>query len=141
MIRDRHTGRRGIGPLPEALTAEEIDLRPRRASRPRLFLGTQRRRRCTPWAPVTVGPRAVRLQAQLRARLPLPRGGPTDRHLSGTFAVLLTRDVGGLGPSWGYFIVAGGGAGDRRGGGMADEPSHGPPAGRGDGGDRPHRLG
>jgi signal transduction histidine kinase len=28
----------------------------------------------------------------------------------GTFAVLLTRDVGGLGPSWGYFIVAGGAA-------------------------------
>jgi two-component system sensor histidine kinase BaeS len=26
----------------------------------------------------------------------------------GTFAVLLTRDVGGLGPSWGYFIIAGG---------------------------------
>jgi two-component system sensor histidine kinase BaeS len=26
----------------------------------------------------------------------------------GTFAVLLTRDVGDLGPSWGYFIVAGG---------------------------------
>ena len=30
-------------------------------------------------------------------------------HLGGgTFAVLLTRDVGDLGPSWGYFIVAGG---------------------------------
>ncbi len=28
----------------------------------------------------------------------------------GTFAVLLTRDVGDLGPSWGYFIVAGGAA-------------------------------
>ena len=28
----------------------------------------------------------------------------------GTLAVLLTRDVGGLGPSWGYFIVAGGAA-------------------------------
>ena len=26
----------------------------------------------------------------------------------GTFAILLTRDVGGLGPSWGYFIIAGG---------------------------------
>ena len=34
------------------------------------------------------------------------------RHVAfeGTFAVLLTRDVGGLGPSWGYFIVAGGAA-------------------------------
>ncbi len=28
----------------------------------------------------------------------------------GTFAVLLTRDVGDLGPSWGYFIIAGGAA-------------------------------
>jgi signal transduction histidine kinase len=28
----------------------------------------------------------------------------------GTFAVLLTRDIGGLGPSWGYFIIAGGAA-------------------------------
>jgi two-component system sensor histidine kinase BaeS len=28
----------------------------------------------------------------------------------GTFAVLLTRDVGSLGPSWGYFILAGGAA-------------------------------
>ncbi len=30
--------------------------------------------------------------------------------LGGTLAILLTRDVGGLGPSWGYFIVAGGAA-------------------------------
>ena len=30
--------------------------------------------------------------------------------LGGTFAIILTRDVGGLGPSWGYFIVAGGAA-------------------------------
>jgi two-component system sensor histidine kinase BaeS len=29
---------------------------------------------------------------------------------TGTLAVLLTRDVGGLGPSWGYFIIAGGAA-------------------------------
>jgi signal transduction histidine kinase len=28
----------------------------------------------------------------------------------GTFAVLLTRNVGNLGPSWGYFIIAGGAA-------------------------------
>ena len=37
-----------------------------------------------------------------------------DHHLRllfrGTLAVLLTRDVGDLGPSWGYFIVAGGAA-------------------------------
>jgi signal transduction histidine kinase len=30
--------------------------------------------------------------------------------LYGTFAVVLTRQVGDLGPSWGYFILAGGGA-------------------------------
>ena len=30
--------------------------------------------------------------------------------LAGTLAILLTRDVSGLGPSWGYFIVAGGAA-------------------------------
>lgn len=40
---------------------------------------------------------------------------PLDRkrlHLlpGGTVAILLTRDVGDLGPSWGYFIVAGGAA-------------------------------
>ena len=28
--------------------------------------------------------------------------------LGGTIAILLTRDVSGLGPSWGYFIIAGG---------------------------------
>ncbi len=32
------------------------------------------------------------------------------RHFEGTLAILLTQDVGGLGPSWGYFIVAGGAA-------------------------------
>ncbi len=30
--------------------------------------------------------------------------------LYGTIAIVLTREVGDLGPSWGYFIVAGGGA-------------------------------
>ena len=35
---------------------------------------------------------------------------PARLRLGGTFAVLLTRDVSGLGPSWGYFIVAGGAA-------------------------------
>jgi two-component system sensor histidine kinase BaeS len=30
--------------------------------------------------------------------------------LRGTLAILLTRDVGDLGPEWGYFLVAGGGA-------------------------------
>ena len=34
------------------------------------------------------------------------------RHITfeGTFAVLITRNVGNLGPSWGYFIIAGGAA-------------------------------
>ncbi len=45
---------------------------------------------------------------------------PTERHrlavrehvaeFEGTLAILLTRNVGDLGPSWGYFILAGGGA-------------------------------
>ena len=48
-------------------------------------------------APVTLSANA---QAQILAR--------TRDRFGGTFAVLLTRDVGGLGPSWGYFIVAGG---------------------------------
>jgi two-component system sensor histidine kinase BaeS len=45
----------------------------------------------------------VNLSAVERRRLP-------PRLRVGTFAVLLTRDVGGLGPGWGYFIVAGGAA-------------------------------
>ncbi|MGA2472102.1 MAG: HAMP domain-containing sensor histidine kinase [Acidimicrobiales bacterium] len=44
----------------------------------------------------------VTLTETERERLPL--------RLGGTFAILLTRDVGDLGPSWGYFIVAGGAA-------------------------------
>jgi len=32
------------------------------------------------------------------------------RGFEGTLAILFTQDVGGLGPSWGYFIVAGGAA-------------------------------
>jgi two-component system sensor histidine kinase BaeS len=43
----------------------------------------------------------VELSAAERTRLKLR---------SGTLAVLLTRDVGGIGPSWGYFIIAGGAA-------------------------------
>ncbi len=44
----------------------------------------------------------VTLTETERERLPL--------RLGGTFAILLTRDVGDLGPSWGYFIIAGGAA-------------------------------
>jgi hypothetical protein len=29
-------------------------------------------------------------------------------HLRGQYAIVLTRQVGDLGPSWGYFIAAGG---------------------------------
>ncbi|HWD56217.1 MAG TPA: HAMP domain-containing sensor histidine kinase [Acidimicrobiales bacterium] len=48
----------------------------------------------------------VTLSQQERTRL-----GRADRvPFEGTFAVLLTRDLGGLGPSWGYFIIAGGAA-------------------------------
>jgi two-component system sensor histidine kinase BaeS len=32
------------------------------------------------------------------------------RNFEGSFAILLTRDVSGLGPSWGYFLIAGGAA-------------------------------
>jgi two-component system sensor histidine kinase BaeS len=43
----------------------------------------------------------VTLSAAERARL---------KNFEGTLAILLTQNVGGLGPSWGYFIVAGGAA-------------------------------
>lgn len=97
-----------IGPLPAGLTAEEIDL-----------AGVQEGRTVSgrsgstvyAMAPVTLSARErARLQAGLRARL-RARGIPRPTvTFEGTFAVLLTRDVGGLGPSWGYFIVAGGAA-------------------------------
>jgi signal transduction histidine kinase len=48
----------------------------------------------------------VSLSDEVRARLDRRSRVPFE----GTFAVLLTRDVGDLGPSWGYFIVAGGAA-------------------------------
>ncbi len=50
-------------------------------------------------APVTLSQQELN---RLRAR---SRGA-----FQGSYAVLLTRDVGGLGPSWGYFIIAGGAA-------------------------------
>ena len=48
----------------------------------------------------------VSLSAKARAQIDARSGVPFE----GTFAVLLTRDVGGLGPSWSYFIIAGGAA-------------------------------
>ena len=55
--------------------------------------------------------------------------------------VVLTRQVGDLGPGWGYFLAAGASPSDRGPGGLADEPAHVPAADRGDGGDRADRLG
>ncbi len=54
-------------------------------------------------SPVSLSPQELRNLDRLARR--------AHRELfEGTFAVLLTRDVGGLGPSWGYFIIAGGAA-------------------------------
>lgn len=49
----------------------------------------------------------VTLSAQERQRLDRLDKRAHGISFTGTFAVLLTRDVGNLGPSWGYFIVAG----------------------------------
>ena len=48
----------------------------------------------------------VSLSEELRERI----DRRTRVGFEGTFAILLTRDVGDLGPSWGYFIIAGGAA-------------------------------
>jgi signal transduction histidine kinase len=87
-----------VTPLPENLTVQDIDVAAVQAGQT-----TSGRKGSTVYAvaPVTLSPQEL---AQLQAR--------TRRHIAfeGTFAILLTRDVGGLGPSWGYFIVAGGAA-------------------------------
>ena len=85
-----------VKPLPEGLTAEDINVAAVQAGET-----TSGRKGNTVFAvaPVILSKEELnRLQAR--------------RHVTfeGTFAVLLTRDVGGLGPSWGYFIVAGGAA-------------------------------
>jgi signal transduction histidine kinase len=87
-----------VTPLPENLTAQDIDVAAVQSGQT-----TSGRKGSTVYA---VAP--VTLSAQELARLQ----ERTRRHIAfeGTFAVLLTRDVGGLGPSWGYFIVAGGAA-------------------------------
>ncbi len=87
-----------VTPLPENLTAQDIDVAAVQSGET-----TSGRKGSTVYAvaPVTLSAQELaRLQAQTR------------RHIAfeGTFAVLLTRDVGDLGPSWGYFIVAGGAA-------------------------------
>jgi two-component system sensor histidine kinase BaeS len=87
-----------VTPLPENLTAQDIDVAAVQTGQT-----TSGRKGSTVYAvaPVTLSAQEL---AQLQAR--------TRRHIAfkGTFAVLLTRDVGDLGPSWGYFIVAGGAA-------------------------------
>ena len=85
-----------VTPLPEGLTQEDIDVAAVQSGQT-----TSGRTGNTVYA---VAP--VTLSAQELARL------EARRHVTfeGTFAILLTRDVGGLGPSWGYFIVAGGAA-------------------------------
>jgi two-component system sensor histidine kinase BaeS len=52
-------------------------------------------------SPVTLSQQEIQHLAKKR---------PRHFTFQGTFAVLLTRNVGNLGPSWGYFIVAGGAA-------------------------------
>ncbi len=82
--------------LPDGLTSQDIDIAAVQSGQT-----TSGRKGNTVYA---VAP--VTLSAQELTRL------QARRHIAfeGTFAVLLTRDVGGLGPSWGYFIVAGGAA-------------------------------
>src|ERR1700722_15116750 len=82
--------------LPQGLTQQDIDVAAVQSGHT-----TSGRTGSTVYA---VAP--VTLSAQELARL------EARRHIAfeGTFAILLTRDVGDLGPSWGYFIVAGGAA-------------------------------
>jgi signal transduction histidine kinase len=87
-----------ITPLPEGLTAQDIDVDAVQSGQT-----TSGRHGSTVYAvaPVTLSPAELtRLQNRTRHHL----------RFDGTFAVLLTRDVGDLGPSWGYFIIAGGAA-------------------------------
>ena len=82
--------------LPEGLTADDIDVSAVQSGQ---TTSGRRGNLVYAVAPVTLSPQA---QARIEAR--------TKGAFRGTFAVLLTRDVGGLGPSWGYFIAAGGAA-------------------------------
>ncbi len=88
---------KGSTGLPDGLTANDVDIAAVQAGRT-----TSGRKGNLVFAasPVVI---SDQLRAQLDQRHPrIP--------FEGTFAVLLTRDVGDLGPSWGYFIVAGGAA-------------------------------
>ena len=83
-------------PLPEGLTPDDIDVTALQSGQ-----ATSGRKGSTVYA---VAP--VTLSEELRARI----DRRAERPFEGTFAILLTRDVGDLGPSWGYFIIAGGAA-------------------------------
>jgi signal transduction histidine kinase len=85
-----------VTPLPEGLTPEDIDVAAVQSGQT-----TSGRRGSTVYAAAP-----VKLSAEVLARLQARR----HTAFEGTFAVLLTRDVGDLGPSWGYFIIAGGAA-------------------------------
>jgi signal transduction histidine kinase len=97
-----------IGPLPEGLTEEEIDLA---AVQEGHTVSGRRGSIVYAMAPVTLSAQErANLQKLARARLRARGVVRPNVTFQGTFAVLLTRDVGGLGPSWGYFIAAGGAA-------------------------------
>jgi signal transduction histidine kinase len=83
-------------PLPEGLTPSDIDVTALQSGQT-----TSGRKGSTVYAaaPVT-------LSDEVRARI----DSRAKRPFEGTFAILFTRDVGDLGPSWGYFIIAGGAA-------------------------------
>ncbi len=80
--------------LPDGLTAEDIDV-------PALQAGQTLSGRT---GNLVYAAAPVSLSAAERTRI------RRLKHFEGTLAILLTQDVGGLGPSWGYFIVAGGAA-------------------------------
>jgi signal transduction histidine kinase len=87
-----------VASLPENLTAQDIDVAAVQSGQT-----TSGRKGSTVYAvaPVTLSEQELtRLQARARSHVAF----------EGTFAILLTRDVGDLGPSWGYFIIAGGAA-------------------------------
>ena len=82
--------------LPDGLTPDDIDVGALQAGQT-----TSGRRGNLVYA---VAP--VSLSEELRERIDRRTRVPFE----GTFAILLTRDAGDLGPSWGYFIIAGGAA-------------------------------
>jgi signal transduction histidine kinase len=82
-----------VSGLPSDITASELDT-------PKLMAGQ------------TVSGRQGNLvfAAAPVALTPRERERLSFRRLGGTYAVVLSRQVGDLGPSWGYFIIAGGAA-------------------------------